>query len=187
MDCKVDGCDRKATYKKDVLCQRHYFRFWRYGTYELTRKAKYRTSNLAGYQFLYEPDHPLSYKGKVAEHRFVLFNKFGYSLTECSECKRPWDWHGGKGSHVDHVDEDITNNHAINLRPLCNSCNTRRGRKPEHEYDHVLSIEYNGQTMTAEEWSREDIVPVKGYVIRGRIKAGWDVERALTKPSQKDV
>jgi len=186
MTCKIDGCTKVVKYKKDGLCQTHYSRFWRYGTYELTRKARYRISNPAGYQFLHEPDHILADdRGYVAEHRFVLFGKFEYSLCQCELCGRPWGWHSGSGSHVDHIDEDITNNSPCNLRPLCSGCNTRRSRKPEHEYDHVKGIEYKGVTMSAGDWAKQDFVPVKYHTIRNRLRAGWDIEKALTKPSQK--
>lgn len=185
MDCKINGCDRAATYKKAQVCQMHYFRFMRTGKYD-KRNPKYRIVNPAGYHFLYEPLHDMAdNRGYVSVHRFVLFNEFGHSLMECSLCKKPWLWHGGRGSHVDHVDEDITNNHISNLRPLCNSCNTRRGRKQEHEYDHVRAIEYKGKTMTASQWAKEDFVPVAHYTIRNRLRACWSIEKALTKPSQK--
>ena len=39
MKCKIDGCTQNARYKKDQVCQKHYFRFMRYGTYELKRNT----------------------------------------------------------------------------------------------------------------------------------------------------
>jgi len=182
MNCKIKDCGRDATYKKDQVCQKHYFRFMRYGTYDLKRKARYRISNPAGYQFVHETSHELvDSRGYVAEHRFVLFNNLGHSITECEKCKRSWCWGGGKSCHVDHIDSDITNNHISNLRPLCNSCNTRRGRKPEHEYDNCLSVEYNGEVKSIKEWSKEDFVPVEHYTIRRRLNNGWSVHDALNK------
>ena len=72
MKCKIDGCTQNARYKKDQVCQKHYFRFMRYGTYELTSVRKYRIENPAGYQKIYEPSHFLAGKdGYVYEHRFV--------------------------------------------------------------------------------------------------------------------
>lgn len=35
MKCKIDGCNREAMYKADCVCQMHYFRFMRNGTYDL--------------------------------------------------------------------------------------------------------------------------------------------------------
>lgn len=184
MECKIDGCVKTATYKKDQVCQMHYFRFMRTGTYN-KRRPRYRISSPSGYQFIYEPDHEVSdNRGYVSEHRFNLFNEFGYSLSECEICKKDWHWHGGKGSHVDHIDEDITNNNLSNLRPLCNSCNTRRGRKPEHEYRHIKAVEYNGETKSIGEWAKEDFVPVRHYTIRNRLRSGWSVRDALTLPAR---
>ena len=185
MICKILDCGRPAQYRKDQVCQKHYFRFMRTGSYD-KRKSKYRIVNPAGYYSVFEPSHEVSdARGYVYEHRFVLFNEFGNSITECALCGREWRWDGGKSCHVDHIDDDITNNKIGNLRPLCNSCNTKRGRKQEHEYSHNMAVEYKGKTMTPEAWSRERFVPVSGYVIRRRLKSGWDIEKALTRPSQK--
>jgi len=108
----------------------------RNGKYELkskhekkkrTYKKSYRVSNQKGYVSVYEPGHPLSQasKGYVYEHRFVLFNKHGYSLTECELCGAEWNWHRIYHSHVDHIDGVVTHNEDTNLRPLCNSCNVK--------------------------------------------------------------
>ena len=37
MKCRAEGCENDAVYKKEQLCQKHYFRQKRYGTTELTR------------------------------------------------------------------------------------------------------------------------------------------------------
>ena len=44
-------------------------------------------------------------------------------------------------------------------------------------------LTYNGQTLTAAQWSR--IVSIDGSIICGRIRSGWSVERALTEPVSK--
>ena len=85
MKCKVDGCERNADYQSQQVCQKHYFRFMRNGHYDLktvdernpyNRSRKYRTQNPAGYQKIYEPNHPLAQKGgDVYEHRFVEFDQ----------------------------------------------------------------------------------------------------------------
>lgn len=186
MKCAAEGCDRDARYKKLQLCQKHYFRHWRYGTTDLTNSRAYRYTHSNGYQMIYEPSHPLSQeKGYIYEHRFVLFNAKGYSLTECESCGKEWSWSNIYGSHVDHIDCDKSNNKIENLRPLCNACNVNRHRKPEHEYKGNLAITYKERTMTANEWGRESDVPVAGYTIRARIKAGWSAEKALFTPSRK--
>jgi len=75
MKCKIKGCVKESVYKKDQVCQKHYFRHMRTGTYELVPSRKYRIENPAGYQKIFEPSHELADSiGYVYEHRFVYFN-----------------------------------------------------------------------------------------------------------------
>ena len=187
MKCRIDDCNRDSMYKKKQLCQMHYFRIMRNGVSDIVNTRKYRQTQSTGYQLLDEPNHPMAQAGGyVYEHRLVLFNKLGYSITSCDLCGNVWSWDDLYKSHVDHIDEDRTNNDISNLRPLCNSCNTRRNPKiKEHSKKGRIAVEYDGVTMTPNEWDREDFVPVEGYVIRNRIKRGWSVVDALTWPSQK--
>ena len=125
MQCKIDGCGRDATYLKAQVCQKHYFRFMRYGTYELTKAGlrKYRLTNPAGYQKLYEPTHILANKdGYVYEHRFVYFNS-GKQINKCEMCGCDINW---GDCHIDHIDNDVTNNNINNLRAVCRGCNVFR-------------------------------------------------------------
>lgn len=165
MKCKIDGCDNKVMYKKDNVCQKHYFRKMRYGTYELTSVRKYRLQNPAGYQKLYEPNHPLSNKdGYVYEHRMTYYD-FDKNVTECALCNIDINW---KTLHIDHIDEDVTNNKLSNLRPLCRACNTFRGHN-----DLSMGktfIEYNGEKLTPSQWARKEDVKVSQNTIKRR----WD-------------
>lgn len=186
--CKIDGCNRVSAYKEQDVCQKHYFRFMRYGTYELNRKRKYRLSNPAGYQSIFEPKHPLAQKsGYVYEHRFIVFNEYGYNLPDCELCGKPTRW---DTCHIDHIDEDVTNNILKNLRPVCRPCNTNRGRKPEHTYNHHHCISYKGKSGTAKFWASQNGVDVTGATIVSRLQRGMTVEDALfsekkTHKSQK--
>lgn len=183
--CFIDDCDRETMYKKRDLCQMHYFRFMRNGTYDTVITRKYRRSNPKGYQLLFEPNHVLSQSGGyVYEHRYVLYNYRGIFIKNCDKCGKDWSWDDIYKSHVDHIDEDVTNNNIHNLRPLCNACNTSRGKKPCHELDHCHAIEYKGVTKTPSAWSRESFVSVCGHSIKRRIDSGWTVEDALKKPSR---
>jgi len=126
--CKVTGCDRISMYKAKDVCQKHYFRFMRNGTYDIVNTKSYRLENPKGYQMIYEPSHQLAQKAKgyVYEHRFVLFNDSGESISKCEICKSHWCWYDVYNSHVDHIDKNVKNNNVNNLRPLCNSCNVSR-------------------------------------------------------------
>lgn len=167
MKCKIDGCDEEVMYKKDSVCQKHYFRKMRYETYELTSKRKYRIQNPAGYQKIYEPNHKLSNKdGYVYEHRFVYFNE-GESIDKCKLCKKSISW---DNLHIDHIDEDVTNNNIENLRPLCRACNTFRGHN-----DCSMGgtfIEYNGEKLTPSQWARKKDVKVSQGTIKRRFLKG---------------
>lgn len=181
MKCKVTGCDRDAMYKADCVCQKHYFRFMRYGTYELTKlgKKKYRTQNQKGYQMLYEPKHPLAMaNGNVYEHRYVVYEKYGDRLPNCCLCGCGLNW---DSVHIDHINGDVKNNDLDNLRPICRACNVMRSHIliPKHTHKGHSQITFNGLTMTAAEWSRQDGVTVAGHTILRRIRSGWSIERAL--------
>lgn len=85
MKCKIDGCENNATYKSQGVCQKHYFRMMRYGTYETIRvgNAKKRIVTPNGYVKIYVPNHELAdNRGYAFEHRYKLFEKYqGKELT----------------------------------------------------------------------------------------------------------
>lgn len=187
MECKVDGCSREATYKSQQVCQKHYFRMMRYGTYDTTRvgKAKQRVVTPNGYVKIYKLGHQLADNGGYAfEHRYVLFEKHSGKELSCVKCGAYWNWRPYK-DHVDHIDKDKENNSESNLRPLCNACNTRRTKRVAHKEKGKIALTYDGDTKTPEEWSRDSRCSVIGSTLRNRIKAGWTVEEAITRKSQK--
>lgn len=141
MKCKVNGCDNECKhYPGKGVCQKHYFRMMRYGTYELTKrgKRKDRTKNSKGYQMINFPDHPLVMaNGFVYEHRKVIYDRYGDTLPPCEICGKEVTW---KTAHIDHIDEVVDNNSDSNLRVLCRACNVMRSRV--HIPEHTKKISY---------------------------------------------
>jgi len=182
--CKIEGCTREVWYLRDGVCQTHYCRFRRYGTYELTKsgKAKPRIEHSDGYQLINVKDHPLLTKGQiyVYEHRYLIYEKYGENLPPCELCGKLLDW---SNCHIDHVDENVKNNDINNLRPLCRICNTRRNPKlRQHEYKNHYAISFAGETKTPAEWARDQRVVVSiATIIRRKIKGMSDTD-ALFSP-----
>lgn len=177
MKCKVEGCDRKAAYKSEAVCQKHYFRRMRYGTYNLTRSRKYRIQNPAGYQKVYEPDHALANSdGYVYEHRKVYFDQVDRCAGSCALCGRPEDW---STCHIDHIDKDVTNNKKENLRVACRNCNIGRTVVPGVNRKGAIAITVDGKTMTAHEWAKMPGVKCVAATIRNRVAAGWSHKDAV--------
>ncbi len=178
MKCKVDGCDRDTDYDEQQVCQKHYFRFMRNGYYDLKRDReqiihgkrpkKYRYQNPAGYELIDEPQHILSGKnGYVYEHRFVYYNDVDSNPSECSLCGDSITW---QSLHIDHIDEDVSNNNKENLRALCRPCNVFRGHDSESMGKYTIEID--GKIMSPFAWARKPGVVVTGSTILRRKKSG---------------
>lgn len=175
MKCCVEGCEKDAMYKKVSLCQKHYFRVMRNGTTDTIKSRNYRSRNKAGYQLLYEPSHKLSQSnGYVYEHRFVYYNEKNMNPDKCEICGCFIDW---DILHIDHIDNDVTNNKKENLRATCRACNTFRGISSVSMSKQPIEI--NGVVMSAQEWSRQDGVSVTGATIRNRIASGMSPHDAV--------
>lgn len=178
MKCKIDGCEKEVMYTGDQICQMHYFRRMRYGTFELTRKpGKGIWSNPAGYLIVFIKGHPLAdKKGRLSQHRQIVYDKYKENLPPCELCGKELQW---STVHIDHIDRNPSNNVPSNLRPLCRVCNTTRDRAPEYTYGDRVAITFDGITATAEEWSRDPRVKIHGATIRRRIRNGASPEEAL--------
>ncbi len=190
MQCSVEQCEKPVRYKAACLCQKHYFRQWRYGTTETKLQTKKRdlgftrqprvSMPVRGYQRLYLPDHPLAdTQGYVAEHRKVVFDRIGHSLHSCELCGKPETW---ATVHIDHIDNNPRNNDPANLRPLCRPCNTFRDYPERHTMKGNHAIELDGVTLTANEWSRAGGGYLSHNAIVCRIKSGMTAEQALLTP-----
>jgi len=179
MKCRAEGCENDAVYKKEQLCQKHYFRQKRYGTTELTRPkaVPLRSMDERGYILAHDPSHALAYKnGYVYEHRKVVFDILGPGLRSCALCGARVTW---ETVHIDHIDSNPSNNKQDNLRPLCRACNVQRSYPERHEFRSNHAITLGGVTFTAQEWSRLTNGFLSGSTIARRIKAGMCAEKAL--------
>jgi hypothetical protein len=165
MLCKVDNCDTDARYKEAQLCQKHYFRQRRNGTFNnKPTKDRYLSSN--GYYTVKRLGHPLSDSlGRVREHRYVYFEKNSKNPTLCEICEKDICW---DTLHIDHTDNDKQNNSPENLRALCRSCNVNRDRPLTSGCKHVFTID--GLSMSAHAWARRGDVKVSGHHIIKRKK-----------------
>jgi hypothetical protein len=172
MKCKIDGCERECMYKKDQLCQKHYFRFMRYGTFDLTMKPRQKVRvHSAGYICLFIPDHPLANStGEVYEHRKVVYDKYGDSLPDCELCGKKCDW-SPYTTHIDHINKIKSDNDIKNLRVLCNACNSQRDLCVLDRVG-VLKITIDGVTKTAYGWAQTDGANHSGSSISRRFKNG---------------
>lgn len=187
MKCKVELCERDAVYVSQMVCQKHYFRMMRYGTYDLTRigKAKKKIKTPNGYIKVYKPGHVLSAKnGYAFEHRFNLYESTNGAELSCQKCGAYWNWRPYV-DHVDHIDRNRENNEKDNLRPLCNSCNVKRADKDYSSWSNRYGVTAFGETKTVTEWARDKRCSVSRCTIRRRIESGLDPESAIITPKNR--
>lgn len=172
MKCSIDACENKAKYVNPPICQTHYHRMWRNGSYHLERKeARYITSN--GYVVVSAPGHPLSRKsGYILEHRLVAYEKYNGSCPICEICGAQTSWDIYK-FHVDHIDNNRQNNHPENLRLICNACNTKKDIDDDYyQKNGAFSLTINGKTMTARMWANQPGANFCSPSIKNRYKSG---------------
>lgn len=167
--CSIDGCEKTVRGGNIPVCNMHYTRHYRTGSYDLKpSKRAQRIENAAGYESIYKPGHMLSDgRGYVYEHRYIYFEKVDRSPSSCGICGERISW---DNCHIDHIDNDIKNNNKKNLRALCRPCNVYRDRPINSQNKHLFTVD--GVTMGAHMWSRRDDVMVSGNTILRRRRMG---------------
>ena len=117
--CDVPNCERSAVGRG--LCQLHLSRKRKGIPQDFTRPKLQKQR----YRQLTRPDHPLANKrGRVYEHRMVLFDQIGDVRVPCFWCGDPLEWR--VSLCVDHLDHNRHHNVSTNLVPACNGCNAGR-------------------------------------------------------------
>lgn len=179
-ECITDGCHNLISRVSYELCEACYGRLRRRGTIEY-KSIPYRTLNSAGYVRVREPKHCLSDStGSVYEHRFVYYKHHGDGPFACNWCGKKVTWFD---MHIDHLDNNITNNDISNLVASCPICNQQRGNSKRRQTmisKRGVLIEYNGEKKTAGEWA--ETIGITRASLLFRLKSGWTIEKALTTP-----
>ena len=132
--CTVAGCQKRARPSKEQVCEMHYYRKRRTGTYDDAPLLQSRL-NSDGYVMVRRPDHPLaamagSNRVWVYEQRIVLYDAIGPGAHACHRCGIPVRWDRSYPVHPDalvaaHINGRITDNRAANLTPVCSNCQRR--------------------------------------------------------------
>lgn len=156
----------------------HYFRHMRNGHFGLNRTRKERIVDDRGYVTICADGHPLADKhGRVREHRHVYFEQVDKNPSACAMCKILISW---ADLHIDHRDDNPSNNDPNNLRALCRGCNVYRAHNPLSMGKNFLTA--NGLTLTAAAWARMPGVLVAGNTIMQRKSRGMSDHDAIFSP-----
>lgn len=86
------------------------------------------------YKAVFIPGHPLAVdeRGRVAEHKQVLYDAIGPGPHPCHWCGRQVGWKSGRAADgaliADHLNGNNRDNRRENLVPACHGCNITRSR-----------------------------------------------------------
>ena len=180
MSCRISDCEKPIHNKSRRLCQMHYCRYRRHGTYSLTMTARRKITNPAGYIKIHKPEHPLADSTYyVYQHRLVYYKVINSNPTSCEICGSNINW---GTAHIDHIDRNVSNNHPKNLQALCCSCNVWRGRVLGVGVKYPITI--GGITLSAGSWAMFPGIKLTGRNILRRKKEGWKDYDCVFSPRQ---
>lgn len=186
--CQAEGCDKPPRSGYATHCETHYYQIRRNGYLGPKRlpPPPRLSDHTGGYKLLYAPKHPLATRrqqSRVYEHRAVYYEHHGEGPFKCVHCRATVTW---KTMHVDHLDDDPTNNDIGNLGASCPTCNQRRGHwKMKRAIRDRVSrkITWRGRTQTLCDWAVE--LGFSHSMLKQRLTAGWSLDRAMTEPRGK--
>lgn len=177
--CSIDGCQRPLRSRAAAVCNIHYHRLWRTGRAEQP-PPKREIEHSGGYILERMPDHPVATAGSryVYQHRRIYYDAHGIGPFCCHVCSETVGW---DTMHVDHLDDDPTNNELSNLAPACPTCNQCRG-KPKMVGTRKAQgrlLTFGGETLCLSDWAKR--IEISPQSLRRRLISGWPIERALTE------
>ena len=179
--CSVAGCDKPRRSSGSEYCETHYYRLRRNGTMALQAEVSPPPKLLehsSGYLLEYAPDHPLTIRSRVYEHRRVYYDAHGAGPFDCHWCGCKVTW---ADMHIDHVNAVRHDNRLSNLVASCARCNIARGKpaaiaaarkRAKHRYT------LNGETLTLGQWAER--LGVSGTSITWRLN-NWAIRIIMLK------
>lgn len=179
--CTIDGCNAVACRDMDTICEAHYMRRRRHGSFEVVSQVIDGPiiHSGGGYLLEYLPNHPLrtSKSARVYQHRAVYYDAFGAGPFACHCCGKPVSW---IDMHVDHLNDIVTDNRIENLAPACAVCNQRRGRHKMTSKSRASAVQLSahGMSMCKAEWSKH--LGISRESIDDRLRRGASLDDALT-------
>ena len=135
--------------------------------------------------------------GKSNTH---VYRSWSGAKNRCTNPKnKDWENYGGRGiifcdrwskfeNFLKDMGEPPTPKHSIdridtNQGYSPNNCRWATWIEQQNNSNNVRYVTYNNTTLSVAQWSRKLGTPYQTII--GRLNVGWDIERALLTPSQK--